>query len=291
MAAPMDRVLPDHVRFGQAGLSFIYAARVVPDGGSLDAMAYHSDGTQRGLSPIRARWSMIEGRETMGRFGMARSRIKYFKSSDLALPRDLLSVLIRLMLAENDISLAADANDFWAETSEQRRVHLKERARRYFIRLIMSHVHEALKIIEEINKNPNLKAAVDQCDARTGENFRKLVAILNSRERGQLNRFRNNATFHYDKETSADHLQAVIAADPTATWSYSVGSTPLDWSFELGDAVMDRMVVRFVLGADEPRSAARTQKVDEIAMRVYETSTTFTNFAQSFIERHIVGAP
>jgi hypothetical protein len=218
---------------------------------------------------------------------MARSRIKYFRSSDLALPGDLSSVLIRLMLAVNDISLAADANDSWAETSERRRVHRKGRARMYFIRLIMSHVYEAMKIIDEIKENPALRAAVDQCDARTRENFNKLVAMLISPERDQLNRFRNKATFHYDKKASAEHLQAVIAADPTAPWSYSVGSTPLDWSFELGDAVMDRMVVRFVLGADEARSPARSQKVGEIAARLDEVATMFTDFAKSFIERHL----
>jgi hypothetical protein len=215
------------------------------------------------------------------------SRIKHFKSSNPALAGDLSSVLIRLMLAINDISLAADANDFWAETSEQRRVHRKGRARMYFIRLIMSHVYEALKIIDEIKESPTLRAAVDQCDARTRENFNKLVAILISPERDQLNRFRNKATFHYDKKATVEHLQAVIAADSTASWSYSVGSTPLDWSFELGDAVMDRMVVRFVLGADEPRSPARSQKVGEIATRLQEISILFTEFAKSFIERHL----
>jgi hypothetical protein len=65
---------------------------------------------------------------------MGRSRIKYFRSSDLELPGDLPGVLIRLMLAVNDISLAADANDFWAETTEQRRARRKPRARMYYIR-------------------------------------------------------------------------------------------------------------------------------------------------------------
>jgi hypothetical protein len=221
---------------------------------------------------------------------MARGRTKYFGSRDLASPGDLSSVLIRLMLAVNDISLAADANDFWAETTEQRRAYRKRLARGYFVRLIMSHVHEALKIIDEINRNPDLRAAVDQCDARTGENFEKLVAILNSPERGHLSRFRTKATFHYDKQLSAEHLQRVIGYDPTTTWSYSVGSTPLDWHFELGDAVMDHMVVKFVLGADEPRSPARSKKVEEIATRLQQISIMFTDFAASFIARHLVAS-
>ena len=74
------------------------------------------------------------------------------------------------MFAVNDISLAADSNDFWAETTEQHRAYRKPRARMYFIQLIMSDVNEALRLIEEINERPALRAAVDQCDARTVEN-------------------------------------------------------------------------------------------------------------------------
>jgi hypothetical protein len=215
------------------------------------------------------------------------SRIKYFKSSDLALPDDLASVLIRLMLAVNDMSLAADANDFWAETTEQRRAYRKRVARGYFVRLIMSHVHEALKIIEEINRSPDLSAAVDQCDARTRDSFKKLVAILNSPARGHLFRFRTKATFHYDKEALAEHLRRVIVDHPAATWSYSLGSTPLDWHFEVADAVMDHMVVKFVLGADERRSLARSKKIEEIATRLDQIASMFTNFARGFIQRHL----
>ena len=120
---------------------------------------------------------------------MARSRIKYFKSSDLPVAGELLSVLIRLMLAVNDIALAADADAFWDQTTELRRAYRKRRARMYFIRLIMSHVHEALKIIEEINESPDLRDTVDHCDMRNRENFKKLVAILRSPERGHLFRF------------------------------------------------------------------------------------------------------
>jgi hypothetical protein len=214
------------------------------------------------------------------------SRIKYFRFRELASPGDLSSVLIRLMLAVNDISLAADAKDTWAETTEQRRAYRKRLAQGYFVRLIMSHVHEALKLIDEINRSPDLRAAVDGCDARTGENFKELVAILNSPQRGQLFRFRNKAGFHYDQDAPAEHLKKVIAHDPTATWSYSVGSSPLDWHFELGDAVMDRMVVRFVFAADESSSAAQVKKIDEIVTRLDQIAFMFVDFATSFIERH-----
>lgn len=131
-----------------------------------------------------------------------------------------------------------------------------------------------------------MMVAVNQRDARTQENYKNLLAILRSPERGHLLRFRTKATFHYDVEVSTEHLQAVIAHDLAATWSYSVGSTPLDWHFELADAVMDRMVVRFVLAVDEARGPARSLKVGERSTRLDEIATIFIDFATHFIERH-----
>jgi hypothetical protein len=157
----------------------------------------------------------------------------------------------------------------------------------YYFRLIMSHVHEGLNVIDEINRSPDLRAAVDRCNARTRENFGKLVAILTSRERGALFRYRTKTTFHYDREVPGEHLRKVIAHHRDATWSYSVGSTPLDWHFELGDGVMDRKVVKFVLGADEPRSPARSKKIEEIGTRLGQIGTMLTDFATSFIERFL----
>jgi hypothetical protein len=175
----------------------------------------------------------------------------------------------------------------WAETLEQHRAHRKGRARMYFIRLIMSHVHEAFKIIDEINRDPDLTAAVDKCDARTKANFAELVRLLTSRERGYLTRFRTKTTYHYDEEVPRDTLSKVVEHDPDATWSYSIGSKPLDWHYEIADAVVDRMVVRFVFDADEPRSPERSVRVREIAVRLDEVQALLTDFATHFIQRNL----
>ena len=49
---------------------------------------------------------------------MARSRIKNFKSRAMRLPGRMPGVLVRLMVAVNDIALAADADAMWASVVE-----------------------------------------------------------------------------------------------------------------------------------------------------------------------------
>jgi hypothetical protein len=118
---------------------------------------------------------------------------------------ELSSVLIRMMISVNDIALAADAIDLWAaETRHKRKARLIP-AQQYFVRILLSHVYEALTIIKEIDSNPKLRSAVDKCDRRTVSDFNALVAISKA-EKEHLRLFRNRATFHYDKHLSGKFL-------------------------------------------------------------------------------------
>jgi hypothetical protein len=70
---------------------------------------------------------------------MGRSRTRYVNAGAIASQTDLSSILVRLMLSINDISLAADANDAWASTTEQHRAFRKGTARMYFIRVLIAN--------------------------------------------------------------------------------------------------------------------------------------------------------
>ena len=55
---------------------------------------------------------------------------------------------------------------------DRTKTRLQEAARpNVLIRLIMSHVYEALKIVDQINQSDVLRAAVDQCGGRTRGKF------------------------------------------------------------------------------------------------------------------------
>lgn len=215
---------------------------------------------------------------------MGRSRTRYATASDITRNGELSGVLIRLMLSVNDIARASDANDQWAATSGGRE-HLKAGARMYFIRVLMGHVYEGLCIVREICANPALRANVDLCDAQTARDFDALENFIASKEFKVFNLFRNRAAFHYDRQLPQRHLQEIAAHSPELQWSYSMGSEPLDWRFELADAVMDRIVIREVFGLNEPKGEERTRKTEVIATRIDEISRLFTSFAAHFVWR------
>jgi hypothetical protein len=216
---------------------------------------------------------------------VARSRTTYMKVSAVTARPELSGTLVRLMLAVNDIALAADASDQWAEAGDQRRIAKRNAARGYFVRVLLSHVYEGLKVVEEISISPRLRSSVEECDARTISTFQYLEAVVKSSDMDIFDAIRNRATFHYDRQLPIKSLEEIAKLDRDQLWSYSVGSEPLDWRFELADAVMDRIIVRQALGLKGPKNPERRAKTEELALRLQEISHKFTDFASDYV-RH-----
>ena len=213
---------------------------------------------------------------------MGRSRTWYLKTSEIASQPELAPVLLRLMFAVNDLSLANSAIEDWEANTEQKRQGRKRGAQSYFVRILMSHLYEALTIIKEIAANPLLRASVDAWDARTVASFKVVEAFANSNEIKSLDRLRNRAIFHYDRQFCLESFREIADLDPNRDWSCSVGSDSLDWHFELADAVMDRMMIRQVLRVRVPRGPERTKQTHALALRQQEIAREFTGFRCPF---------
>lgn len=218
---------------------------------------------------------------------MGRSRTRYVKTSEIASQPELASVLLRLMFAVNDLSLANSAIEDWEASTEQKRQGRKRGAQSYFVRVLMSHLYEALTIIKEIAANTSLRAAVDACDARTVASFKVVEAFADSNGINSLDRLRNRATFHYDRQFCLESFGEIANLDPNRDWSYSMGSDSLDWHFELADAVMDRMMIRQVLRVRVPRGQERTKQTHALALRQQEIAREFTDFAAHFVQHYL----
>jgi hypothetical protein len=216
---------------------------------------------------------------------MGRNRTSLMKSTSVSARPELTATLVRLMLSVNDIALAADASDQWAETGDRKRAAMRNAARGYFVRVLLSHVYEGLLIVEEISQLTHLRSAVDECDKHTISAFRFLEDVVESKEMDLFRVLRSRATFHYDQQLPLLSLAEIAKQQPDRQWSCSVGSEPLDWRFELADAVVDRMMIREVFRLRGPRGPERTAKTEELALRLQDISHRFTEFAFHFV-RH-----
>jgi hypothetical protein len=217
---------------------------------------------------------------------MVRSTSWITTASKIAAQKDLASVLIRLMLCNNDLSIVSNSLDEWSATKDQRKLGRKNGACLYFVRVLLSHVYEALLIIQEISRSPVLRAAVDTCDDETITSFKLVEGFALSKEMKSLRALRNRATFHYDLALPVTCLGEIAEYDPDGSFSYEQGRESLDWHFALADSVMDRMIVRKVYGLDVPKSPERREKLNAISLREQEVATAFTNFAAHFVRHY-----
>ena len=59
------------------------------------------------------------------------------------------TIVVKLMMACNDMQLANEALSGWKEEQPRNRQYRQIGAKMYFVRVQMAHLHEALNIIEE----------------------------------------------------------------------------------------------------------------------------------------------
>jgi hypothetical protein len=61
-------------------------------------------------------------------------------------------ILIRLMTALSDLTIASEGFGRWKDEEQPGLQRVREAANRYFVRMQIGHLHEALRIIDDIRQ-------------------------------------------------------------------------------------------------------------------------------------------
>jgi hypothetical protein len=211
------------------------------------------------------------------------SRTWTAKTSSLAADKDVASIILRLMMAQNDISIANDGLSEWIGTTDPKKLARQSGGKLYYGRMLMSHLREAMRIIEDIHNSGKLARLIQKADAQTRKSFDAILTFLSTGDYGVLKSIRNKTGAHYDPALAAKALQQIDNEFPGHRFTYSLGNDPLDWYFELGDLVVDKIVVREIFQV--PEGADVRSNIDPILLRLQKTAFAFSDFAGYFI-RH-----
>jgi hypothetical protein len=181
------------------------------------------------------------------------SREWVFKSRKLLLDEKLASVVLRLMIVMNDIGLTNSQMFEWERTEDKKKQARWRGAVLYFGRIQSAHLFEALDIIAEIKKDPDLINRVNRCDPQTIKAFNIVAAFIGTDDYRLLAKMRNVVAFHYEPKLTLRRLKSLAEKYPEHVSGISMGSETLDWYFELGDTIVDGIVVRdvFEIGEQE----------------------------------------
>ena len=106
---------------------------------------------------------------------MAFTRFKQINLDDPKWRGEDAGIVTSLMLACNDMSLCNQALSMASKEDAYSSAKTASGARMYFLRMQISHLWEALKIVPELRASANLMRRVKSSDQRTQESFRQLL--------------------------------------------------------------------------------------------------------------------
>ena len=213
-----------------------------------------------------------------------RSTTKVVKFCKLAADSELGQVLVRLMMACNDFSIANEMMGQWRNATTRKQEARAHSAQRYFLRLQISHVCEAMDMVDEIERSPKLKAALAATDGQTRASFDKLRTYKRSKRYRTMKLIRNKVSSHYDPVWIKEVIEDLYQKHPGTVASISMGNEALDWHFEPGDMVEDRLVVRKIF--EIPADTDVRVEVDKILVELHEIAAVFGDFAGYFVKYH-----
>ena len=212
------------------------------------------------------------------------SRTWSVRSAKLLEDEKLGSVVLRLMMAMNDLGITNSSMAEWEKTDDPKKKARWRGGVLYFGRVQSAHLFEALSIIDEIKKDKDLTAAVDKADQATKKSFDTVAQFLHSNDYKMMAKMRNVVAFHYDPKLAMRRLRKVVEDSPGHRILYSLGSETLDWYFELGDLIADEIVIREVFqipeGTDIKKAAI------DVLDRLHKIGTAFADFAGYFIRAY-----
>lgn len=197
-------------------------------------------------------------------------------------------VLVRLMMAINDFGLANEALGGWMKEQPPKLVGRQPGAKMYFVRLIISHVFEALDVIKDMRDTPAMKAEVDKCDDEVKTAFAAVAAFIDTDDHKMMLRIRNDTAFHYGEGIVSKALTAAAREHPNANLTMQLGKKAIDWHFEPGDRIIDRIVVReiFKIPPEVKTEEAVNKEVTKVVDRMHTMAEKVADFAGYFIWHH-----
>jgi hypothetical protein len=209
------------------------------------------------------------------------SRTLSVRSAKLLADQKLGSVILRLMIAMNDIGITNSSMAEWEKSDDPQKKARWRGGVLYFGRVQSAHLFEALSIIDEIKSDKNLIAVVDKADQTTRRSFEIISKVLGSNDHKILAKMRNVVAFHYEPKLTMRRLRKLVEKWPDHSTMYSIGNETLEWHFELGDLIVDEITIfevfKIAEGADIQKAAI------EVLDRQHKIGTAFCDFAWYFV--------
>lgn len=199
-------------------------------------------------------------------------------------------IIIRLMMACNDIALANHCQSIFREDHTSFKSHIRKGALMYLIRLQCGHLNEAMEIINDIKNDQTLSDLIEKCSQNVKDAFTNSVRCLKGgsdyyKFQKYVGQIRHNTVFHYNNKL-VDRALADRSSRKEANVSKVTYADHISFfRYELADDIIDSIVCRHIWKI--PRSANLRQEADRISDFGSDLCKFLLIFGEKFVFQYI----
>jgi hypothetical protein len=218
---------------------------------------------------------------------MARTTTRIIDFDRFRMRRPSAAVIIKLMMAANDLSYANQSLREYKAAVERGDKNVRRNGGLYWVRLQLAHMSEVFSVIQEIRDDHVLMQVVRSCDLRTQESFAALLPFLHGGPRhaefvNLVQKVRHNVTFHYQCDKLILKALQTLAERPEFRFSsITRGDDVRQWHFQTADVVLDTIVVRELWQVPLDRPSG--EGADEAVLKTHQMFLSLMDFAGEFI--------
>ena len=221
---------------------------------------------------------------------MSRTQTIFVDLSRLLFQKEKASLIIRLMMAGNDISLANQCLSKYKEDHGRMSKHAQRGALMYFVRLQCGHLKEAMDLVQEICDDQDLYDRINRCSAHAQGCFDNLKNCLNGgldhkKFKDYVMKVRHKTVFHYDSKLVERALADRASIPEAKTSKITRGDHISFWRFDLSDDIVDSLICQHIWRI--PIDADLRKQADEIADFGSNLCVSFLDFCGEFIFSYI----
>lgn len=202
------------------------------------------------------------------------------------------SLIIRFMIAFNDLAVANNGLMWSREQTSPTRKHLSRGMGIYFIRLQIGHLNEGIKIIDELMQDAVLIRIKDKCNEEAKQAFSRLLQYTKYGNMhgwfiNNFGKIRHNLTFHYEHNGKLiERRLADRASRSEGRFSNITRGNELSlWRFCLADDIIDSIICRDIFQI--PRNVDLQIEADNIMDQMSFILKDFMIFTAEFIYRYL----
>jgi len=217
---------------------------------------------------------------------MKRSRTWFIDLKKLSLAKEDASIILSLMMAFNDISLANRGYIHYEQKTDPKLSDIRKGGRKYFANLQCGHLNEGIKIIAEMNKKEEIRDYISELSEECQNSYMRLAKCIKGgsdykKFQKYVSKIRHKLIFHYDSDLIDKALMDRVKNVDEPPSKVTAGESLDVCRFSIADDLLETSLCRHIWKI--PRNKDLFQEIEVILNFINGIVKDFLFFSREFL--------